>query len=65
MATFHLSCNVFFWFALPCFHFKLKQCLNKKLKNVILKYTIDFVKTCNFKIFYYIFGNEVHFNIVP
>jgi hypothetical protein len=64
MATFHLCCNVIFWFVLPCFHFRLKQCLNQKLKNLVLKYTIDFVKTCKLLEFYYIFGNEVRFNKV-
>jgi len=28
-------------------------------KMEVLKYTIDFVKTCNLEILYLIFGNEV------
>jgi hypothetical protein len=32
---------------------RLKQCLRA------LKYTIDFVKTCNLKMLHLVFGNEI------
>jgi len=35
--------------------------MSKSIKNIVLKYTIDFVKTCNLQIDYYVFGNEVCF----
>jgi len=38
---------------------RLKQCLNQKKKMEALKYSVDFVKTCNLKILYLVFGNEV------
>jgi hypothetical protein len=37
---------------------RLKQCPNQK-KMVALNYTIDLVKTCNLKMLYLVFGNEV------
>jgi hypothetical protein len=30
--------------------------------KVVLKYNIDFIKTCNLQIFYHIFENEVSLN---
>jgi CO dehydrogenase/acetyl-CoA synthase gamma subunit (corrinoid Fe-S protein) len=38
---------------------RLKQCPNQKNKMEALKYTIDFVKTCNLEMLYLVFGNEV------
>ena len=41
---------------------RLKQCPNPK-KMEALKYTINFVKTCNLKMLYLFFGNEVRLDI--
>jgi len=38
---------------------RLKQCPNLYKKMEALKYTINFVKTCNLKMLYLVFGNEV------
>jgi hypothetical protein len=34
---------------------------NQKNKMEVLKYTINFVKKCNLKMLYLVFGNEVSF----
>jgi hypothetical protein len=38
---------------------KLKQCPNFIKKMGALNYTIGFVKTCNLKMLYLVFGNEM------
>ncbi len=42
---------------------RLKQCSNFFLKMWALKYTIGFVKTCNLKMLYLVFGNEIRLAI--
>jgi hypothetical protein len=39
---------------------RLKQCPKPKKKMEALKYTIDFVKTCNLEMSYLVFGIEVN-----
>ncbi len=41
---------------------RFKQCLNQKIKNLSIKFTISFVKTCNLQMLCFTFGMEIGLN---
>ncbi len=41
---------------------RFKQFLNQKIKNISIKFTINFVKTYNLQMFCFTFGMEIGLN---